>query len=459
MITIAGREASRFCDGVRRRDFLKLGGLALGGLSLPQLLQAEAQAGVTSSNKSVIMIFLAGGPPHQDMFDLKPDAPSGIRGEYNPIHTNVAGLDICEHMPRLAGMMDRVAVIRALVGAGPDHSAGQCLTGYTDRLSKVQGGRPAFGSVVSKLKGPIHPDIPPFVGLSPRTGEVRWGNPGEPGYLGLTHSPFTPFRGETQGKRFMNQGIGDAGLNLDQSVITPARLSGRKSLLHTLDEIRRDLDRDLDAGGMDEFTRRAFDVLASRRVFEALDVEREDPRLRARYGVGDMKNEADGPPCCMDHFLMARRLVEAGVRVVTISFGRWDTHGDNFRSCKERIPKLDKALSSLLEDLHQRGLEKDVSVVVWGEFGRTPKINTSAGRDHWPPVNFALLAGGGMRTGQVIGSTDKHAAYAKDRPVTFQNVFATLYHNLGIDPGSFVYDKGNRPMRLLDDLQPIHELI
>ena len=168
MITIAGREASRFCDGVRRRDFLKLGGLALGGLSLPQLLQAEAQAGVTSSNKSVIMIFLAGGPPHQDMFDLKPDAPSGIRGEYNPIHTNVAGLDICEHMPRLAGMMDRVAVIRALVGAGPDHSAGQCLTGYTDRLSKVQGGRPASMAVTTGAWHTGH-------GSGERSSFPRWG--------------------------------------------------------------------------------------------------------------------------------------------------------------------------------------------------------------------------------------------------------------------------------------------
>ncbi len=210
---------------------------------------------------------------------------------------------------------------------------------------------------------------------------------------------------------------------------------------------------------MDSFTERAFEVLSSRRVFDALDLTKEDPRLRERYGVGDMRNEADGPPCCMDHFLMARRLVEAGARVVTISFGRWDTHGQNFRSCRTRIPKLDMALSTLVEDLHLRGLDKDVSVVVWGEFGRTPKINKDAGRDHWPPVNFALLAGGGMRTGQVIGSTDKTAGYAKDRPISFQNVFATLYHNLGIDPGADVSDRSGRPMFLLEEQQPIRELV
>jgi hypothetical protein len=461
MLTIAGPARSGYCDGISRRDFLRIGGLALGGLSLPQLLEAEARAGVGRSHKALIMIFLAGGPPHLDMFDMKPDAPSGIRGEYKPISTNVPGLDICEYMPRLAQMMDRFAVIRSLVGAVDDHSAGQCLTGYRDAVSKAQGGRPSLGAVVSRLQGSVYGDIPPFVGLSPRTGEVRWGNPGDPGYLGLAHAPYTPFRSEAQGRvnRSNRQGGGAAGLTLDEKAITPERLSGRRSLLGELDALRRTLDRDEAMQGMDSFTQRAFEVLSSRRVFDALDLTKEDPRLRARYGIGDMKNEADGPPCCMDHFLMARRLVEAGVRVVTISFGRWDTHGQNFRSCRTRIPKLDMALSTLIEDLHLRGLDKDVSVVVWGEFGRTPKINKDAGRDHWPRVNFALLAGGGMRTGQVIGSTDKLAGYPKDRPVSFQEVFATLYHNLGIDPSTAITDRSGRPMYLLDEREPISELI
>ncbi len=462
MLTILGRERSGYCDGVTRRDFLKLGGLALGGLCLPQLLQAEAKAGIKGSHKAVIMIFLAGGPPHMDMFDLKPEAPAGIRGEYKPIPTNVPGLDICEYMPRLARMMDRFAVIRSLVGAGGDHSAGQCLTGYRDLISKAQGGRPALGSVVSRLQGAVHPDIPPFVGLSPRTAHMPWSDPGDPGYLGLAHAPFTPFRTEAGGgeeggnRRRRGRTV---GLSLDEKGIIPARLAGRRSLLADLDSLRRTLDKSDAMQGMDTFTQRAFDVLSSRRVFEALDVAREDPRLRARYGVGDMTREADGPPCCMDHFLMARRLVEAGVRVVTLSFGRWDTHGQNFQSCRTRIPKLDNALATLMDDLYARGLEKDVSVVVWGEFGRTPKINKDAGRDHWPPVNFALLAGGGMRTGQVIGSTDKHAAYAKDRPISFQNVFATLYQNLGIDPAASITDRSGRPMYLLEEQQPIREVV
>jgi hypothetical protein len=456
MLNILGQTRTGYCDGVTRRDFLKIGGLALGGLSLPGLLRAEGQAGIRRSHKAVIMIFLAGGPPHQDMFDLKPEAAEGIRGEFRPIPTSVPGLEICEHMPRLARMMDKFVVIRSLVGAGGDHSAGQCMTGYKDLISKAQGGRPSLGAIVSRLQGPVHPDVPSFVGLSPRTGEVRWSNPGDPGYLGLAHAPFTPFRTETKGGR---SGAGGAGLSLDPSAIAPTRLASRRSLLGQLDGFRRAFDHDESVRGMDSFTQRAFEVLASRKVYEALDVSREDPRVRARYGVGDMTNEQDGPPCCMDHFLMARRLVEAGARVVTIGFGRWDTHRNNFATNRYRIPKLDVALSALVEDLHRHGLERDVSVIVWGEFGRTPTINKQAGRDHWPAVNFALLAGGGMQTGQVIGSTDKEAAYVKDRPVSFQNVFATLYHNLGIDPSTVVSDRSGRPMTLLDEREPIREII
>ncbi|MDR3632260.1 MAG: DUF1501 domain-containing protein [Isosphaeraceae bacterium] len=447
MLTIGGKVRGAFCDGLTRRDFLRVGGLALGGMSLPQILQSEARAGVTSSHKAVIMVFLAGGPPHQDMFDLKPDAPSGIRGDFKPIATNVQGIEICEHMPRLATMMDKFIVIRSMVGAGPDHSAGQCLTGYTDTISKAQGGRPSFGSIVSRLRGPVDASMPPFVGLSPRTGEVRWGNPGDPGYLGMKHAPFTPFRSESK-----RNGESDDQVDRD-------RLRGRMGLLNEMDVWRREVESSEAVGGMDEFSHRAYEILTSGKLFRALDVAKEDPKLRAKYGVGDMQNEADGPPCCNDHFLMARRLVEAGARCVTISFGRWDTHGQNFQSNAERIPKLDKALSALVQDLHDRGLDKDVSVVVWGEFGRTPKINKDAGRDHWPPVSFALLAGGGMRTGQVIGSTNRYAEHAKDRPVTYPEVFSTLYHNMGISGEENMTDRSGRPMYLLDKFEPIREVI
>jgi hypothetical protein len=445
MLTLLGPRYRGDCDGATRRDFLRVGGLAMGGLALPQLLSAEAQAAPVKrrSHKAVIMVFLAGGPPHQDMVDLKPNAPKEIRGEYSPIATNVPGIDLCEHFPRLARMTDKLAIIRSIVGCRDEHTAYHVLTGYPENPYKRQG-RPAMGSIVSYLQGPVDSAVPPYVGLSPRTGEQRWGDPGTPGYLGLAHAPFTPNRGETVDPN-------KAGIAID-------RYRDRQELLANIDELRRSLDRDEGFRGMDGFTQAAFEIVTSRRLLNALDVSREDPRLRAKYGVGNMKNEADGPPCCMDHFLMARRLVEAGARCVTISFGRWDTHGQTFKSNAERIPKLDMGLSALIEDLHARGLDKDVAVVVWGEFGRTPKVNSGAGRDHWPRVSMAMLACGGMRTGQVIGATDKDAAYAKDRPVHVQEVFATLYEHMGITSDAVVTDKTGRPMYLLDQWQSIPEL-
>lgn len=445
MLTLGGRRHARFCDGVSRRDFLKIGGLALGGMALPDLLRAEALAGTKSSHKAIIMVFLPGGPPHQDMFDLKPDAPAGIRGEFKPIRTNVPGIDICEHMPKLAAMMDKFAVLRTIVGAHGEHAAVQCHTGYPEVVSRAQGDRPSLGAILSKLHGPVDDAIPPFVGLSPRMGHKPWSDNGAPGYLGLAHGPFAPNGSDLP--------------TLQQASLTVERVGGRKGLLRRIDLMRRDLDKSGSMAGLDTFTRQAFDILTSSKLVDALDVTKEDPRLRAKYGVGDMKNVDDGGPCCNDQFLMARRLVEAGARCVTIGFGRWDYHNNNFGQCRERLPKLDAALSTLVEDLHLRGLDKDVTVVCWGEFGRTPKINKDGGRDHWPQVSCGLLAGGGLKTGQVIGQTTKLGEVPKDRPVTFQNVFATLYHALGVSPSTTLPDRAGRPMPLLDSFVPIHELI
>ncbi len=447
MLTIRGQASGgRFCDGVSRRDFLRVGGLAMGGLSLPQLLAAEARAGTRAKrHKAIIMVFLPGGPPHQDMVDLKPNAPEGIRGEFKPIATNVPGLDICELMPRLATMADKYSVLRTIVGARGEHAAVQCLTGFPEQISKVQGGRPAIGSILSYLQGPVDPAVPPFVGLSPSMGHRPWADNGNPGYLGLAHGPFTP--------------NGDDLSALKPEGLTIDRLGGRKSLQGQLDDLRRDIDRSGSLAGLDAFNRQAFDILASSKLAEALDVSREDPKLRERYGIGDMKPVDDGGPCCMDHFLMARRLVEAGARCVTLGFGRWDYHDRNFAQCRERLPKLDMALSALIEDLHARGMADDVTVICWGEFGRTPQINAAAGRDHWPQNNCAIIAGGGLRGGQVVGQTTKGAEVPRDRPITFQEVFATLYHALGVDPDSTVPDRGQRPMRLLDELAPMRELI
>jgi hypothetical protein len=243
--------------------------------------------------------------------------------------------------------------------------------------------------------------------------------------------------------------------------ITLDRLSDRRALLTSFDRFRREADSSGMMSGVDNFTEQAFGVLTSSRLMDALDLSKEDPKLVARYGKGDPRNRDDGGPKLMEHFLMARRLVEAGTRCVTLAFSRWDHHGDNFGACRQDMPMLDQGLSALIEDLHNRGMEKDVSVVVWGEFGRTPKINAQAGRDHWPQVSCALLAGGGMRTGQVIGSTDRLGGEAKDRPVHFQDVFATLYNRLGIDVSQFTLpDLTGRPQFMVDRTYlPIREVI
>ena len=439
-------------SGDSRRTFLQLGGLALGGLSLPQLLQAETGSGVTRSHKSVIMVFLSGGPPHQDMVDLKPDAPADVRGEFKPIRTNVPGLDICEHLPRLAKMMDRFAVIRSLVGSEGHHSAFQCVTGRT-QLDQPGGGWPSFGSLVAKVQGPVVEAVPPFAGLSPKMITGTWANPGQPGFLGAAYAPIKPNA----------DGMASMALN----GMTVDRLGDRKSLMRTFDKLRRESDATGTLAGAEESTRQALNILTSSRLADALDLEKEDPRVRDWYGRGSPKNAGygDAGPLLNDYFLAARRLVEAGVRVVTLAYGRWDwhgkPHGTNFENAREHLPMLDIGLTALVEDLRQRGLSDDVSVVVWGEFGRTPKINKEGGRDHWPQVGCAMLAGGGMKTGQVIGSTDRLADHAKDRPVHFQEVFATLYHNLGIDlTTTTVKDLTGRPHYMVDSgMVPMREII
>jgi hypothetical protein len=450
MLTILGSE-HRFCDRISRRSFLQIGGLALGGMSLPQILRAEARSGIGRSHKAVIMIFLSGGPPHQDMVDLKPDAPVEIRGEFKPIRTKVTGIEICEHLPELAGRMDRLAIIRSLVGSEGHHASFQCMTGKTHRR-QPPGGWPALGSVISRLQGRVHRAVPPFVGLSPRMKSSTWADPGQPGYLGLAHAPFKP------------NADGMAGMVLKG--ISLEQLGDRTGLLKSFDRLRRDLDATGSVQGVDESTRQALEILTSPKLAEALDLEREDQRLRDRYGRGSPNpaGYGDAGPLLNDYFLTARRLVEAGARVVTLAYGRWDwhgrPHGTTFENARDHLPMLDRGLTALLDDLHDRGLDEDVSVIVWGEFGRTPKINPNGGRDHWPSVACAILAGGGMRTGQVIGSTNRLAEHAKDRPVSFEEVFATLYHNMGINTDTTTLnDLAARPQYLVEGAKPIRELI
>jgi hypothetical protein len=422
MLTIFSGRKANYCDGVSRRNFLKLGAMGLGSLTLAQLYRAEAAANVGSSNKAVINIHLGGGPSHQDMFDLKPNAPIEFRGEFNPIATNVPGLEICELFPTLATMADKFAVIRSLIGSTGQHSSYQTQSGYDQRDLRNVGGRPALGSVVTKLMGASENGAPAYISY----------NGGDPGYLGPVYKPYQP-----------------SGTDLKlNGTLTAERLEGRTNLLTSLDTIRRDMDSTGQMEALDAFTQRAVGVVTSGHVADALDVNKEDAAVRERYGN-------DGRS-----FLTARRLVEAGVRVVTFNWGGWDTHSGNFTTFRRQLPNLDRAMSALIQDLHDRGMDKDVTVVMWGEFGRTPRVNMSAGRDHWPALAMAFLAGGGMRTGQAIGTSTKNAEYAKDRPVHFQEVFATLYRNMGIDvAGTTLPDTAGRPQYLVDIRKPISELV
>ncbi len=297
MLTIPGRPY-RLCDGVSRRSFLQVGGLALGGLSLPQLLRAEDQAGVGRSHKAVIMIFLSGGPPHQDMFDLKVDAPVEYRGEFKPIDTCVPGIRICEHMPRIAQMMNRLAPIRSLVGSEGRHSAFQCLTSRPSQGPTAAGGWPALGAVVSKLQGPVAAGTPPFISLTPKMRSRGWSDTGQAGYVGQAHAPFAP--------------NADGQSNLTLEGVSLDRLASRRSLMRRLDGLRRRAEASGAVEGMDAYYQQAFEILTSSRLADALDLEQEDSKLRDRYGRGDNvpAGYGDAGPLMNDYFLAARRLVE-----------------------------------------------------------------------------------------------------------------------------------------------------
>jgi hypothetical protein len=424
MFTLLGAR-QRFCDGISRRNFLRIGALGA-GLTLADLLRCRAAAGDSKSSKAAIMINLPGGPSHLDMYDLKPAAPAEYRGEFKPIATNVPGVQICELFPRQARMWDKFAVIRSVIG-GQEHSDAQTNTGYHEFENRTAH-HPAVGAVVSKLRG-SQGDIPPFVSLRGMT-------PGtEPGFLGVAHRPFVP------------SGPGVENLRLPNGVSADC-VDNRKDLLAAFDNLRRDVDASGTMHGIDAFQARAFDMVASGVVRKALDLSREDPRTRDRYkGVED--------------FLTARRLVEAGVGCVTLTYGGWDTHAENFKTLRRQLPPLDVGLANLIQDLHDRGMQDDVVTIMWGEFGRTPKIGdvTPDGRGHWPPAMSALVAGGGLKMGQAIGSTNARGELPRDRPYTVPQVLSTIYHALGIDPGQTFRNGAGRPMYILDDREPVVELL
>lgn len=421
---------------MKRRHFISIGSLAFGGYSigLPSILKAE---NVSASRKNIINVFLAGGPSHVDLWDLKPDAPSEIRGLFKPISTNVAGIEICEVFTNLSKRMDKCSIIRSIVNSHGDHAAFQCMTGWKPDSLKNIGGRPSIGSVVSKLHGSKDPSVPAYIGLAEPTQHLPWSDAGTGGFLGQTFSPFKP----------SGDSIKDMTLHIDSN-----RLYDRKNLLLQLDGLKQKMDFNSKFSSYDKYVEKSFEILTDSKLLQALDLSGVSKDVLDKYGDGKpYKYQYDGAPTNNGQLLIAKRLLQAGARMVSLSYGRWDSHGDNFGLIKDHGSKLDQCLSALMDDLEQSNILDNTLVIVWGEFGRTPKINKDAGRDHWPQVNSALLFGGGLRHGQVIGSTNRLGEYAQDRPVDFQEVVATLYNVLGIDTSSTtITDTTGRPQYLVD---------
>lgn len=449
------------CTGpLQRREFLRLGALALGGLTLSDVLAARAAAGQAASENSVILFWMWGGPSQLETYDLKPDAPSEYRGPFRPIATNVLGIDICELFPRQARLADKFSLVRSLHHEMSSHNDGsiEVLTGKTpakaDPTSTARSDHPDFGMVASKLLGVREGGLPPYIGI-PRQPFMT-----QPTYLGLSHKAYESGDPSVDNYRPQNLSIA-AGIN-------GGRLGDRRGLVEQFDRYRRDLDLNGSLEASSDFRRRAFDLLLSSNVVRAFDLEQEQPEVRDRYG-----RHLWGQSC-----LLARRLAEAGSAVITIDalapkagmplYFSWDDHAnaqpgwDMVTGMRLRAEYMDPALSALIEDIYDRGLDQKILVVACGEFGRTPRLNTingCLGRDHWPSAMTALVSGGGLRMGQVVGATNSKAEYPTERPMAPQHLMATIYRHLGIDPRASLVDFFGRPVPLLSEGEPIRELI
>ena len=450
----------RRCAGpFRRRDFLQFGALALGGLTLDELLAARAAAGTVDSDTSVILLYLHGGPSHLETYDLKPEAPSSYRSIYQPIDTNVPGMQICEHFPLQAKLADKFSLVRSLHHDVGIHSDGGIivLTGKRptklDPTSQSKSDHPDFGSVASKFRGLGKNVIPPYVAIPAQTYMTR------PAYLGMHHGPFVVSDPATSSYKppHVSLAAGRDGQFLEN----------RKQLLTQLDRFRSDLDLDGSSAGVDNFRSVAFDMLTSPQAAAAFDVAQESDVVRDRFGRNTW-----GQSC-----LLARRLAEAGTAVVSLyvnvpksgqEFTNWDDHimnagrpGHFGKYMEIRLPYLDQALSALIEDIHTRNLDKRIMVVVVGEFGRTPRISSNTngtGRDHWPQAYTALVSGGGLRMGEVVGATNRKGEFPTEKPYTPQDLLATVYRHLGIDPKQTLTDFSGREISVLFSGRAIREL-
>lgn len=469
MLRILGR-GTTLCDGLTRRDILQVGGLSLfGGLALPTLLKAREQSAPSpdAAAKSVILLNLFGGPPHQDMFDLKPAAPDNIRGEFQPISTALPGLLICELLPRLARVMNRCTLIRTYSHQYNSHNPYNVLTGFdggNDRENYFAkpSDHPSMGSVC-QWQGLGTPDAPRYVVMPAFPGysqSLRRAGP-YGGYLGSRFDPLiTVWNKQLAGAGKFYEPTQALGQPLLPSLdalpdITANRLDRRRTLLEQLDDSAADLEASRAVDGMTQFQQQVFSLLTSPRTRAAFDVEQETTETRDRYGRHLWGSS----------LLIARRLVEAGSVFVTVNWeeadsgNHWDMHENNFGMCRHHLPVLDEIASALILDLESRGLLDTTLVVIMGEMGRTPRINGKAGRDHWPQCGFVLLAGGGVKRGFVLGRTDNQAAYPVDRPVSAGDMVATIYQLLGIDPTALVHDLTGRPISISHGGEPVREVM
>ncbi len=451
-----GCEEFRRNLAIDRRGFVKAGALGMAGLSLPQVLKAEstADAAKTSNEKSVIILWQRGGPSQHETWDPKPDAPQDYRGAFGAMSTNVPGIQICDLLPKCAKVMDKFSIIRSLYHTDAGHSAGDQImfTGYPpNKGNPNENYYPSCGSIVAEQQGHLNPELPPYVMIPKRLPGV------DPAYLGKKYAAF-----ETQADPAVEGPFNLPNFSLGDS-LSLNRLDSRKGLLKSFDDIRREVDVSGSMEAADGFNQQAFDILTSPKARDAFDLDAEPRALRERYGfMPEYKAPTPdrcGVPAWSQRMLLARRLVEAGVRLVTVDLRWWDTHVKGYETMRDGfLPRWDQAYSALLQDLEDRGLSDNVMVVAWGEFGRTPKVNSTGGRDHYPNVFSASVSGGGIQGGRVVGESDSKGAEPKERPVKPQDVLATMYRHLGIDVTKQYLDHGGRPVPVLPFGTPIDEL-
>lgn len=435
MFNVVSSRRSRACDGTSRRDFLKVGALGAGGLMLSDLLRHRAQAsaqGQPTRNTSVVWLWLGGGPTHVETFDPKMTAPAEFRSVVGAVQTNVPGIELGGVFPRMAQVMDKMAVVRSFAHSNSGHGGGThwVMTGYNFTAADNGGGqnKPGMGSILARHRGSNNSQtgLPTYVRMNGILGDG-------PSWLGSAYSPFDV--------------AGNARQNMNIQVPMD-RMNDRRGLLDTFDSLNRNIDRSGLMSGLDSFETQAFDLLMSR-AREVFDIEREDPRTRDLYGTHNLSRQ----------MLMARRLCEAGVGFVTIQHGGWDMHGQIGNAMRQRGPEVDRAVSAFVQDIAQRGLQDDILLVITGEFGRTPRINGSAGRDHWAPLSTLALSGGGLRMGQVVGESSARAERPKSDRVTPQDLMATVFHVLGMPQDLQFHDNTGRPTSMISGGRPISQLL